>query len=111
MTLRDEMSRSNRQPAHKKWQDGKFYDELIFESAAYLEQLPRSIEAMFYLTTNCKVDIFDGPKCKDYVQKVRCAMKLHAMSIVLDYMDLANVPSIPLAGTQEISSAFQSDTE
>mmetsp|Transcript_56176 Transcript_56176/g.99294 ORF Transcript_56176/g.99294 Transcript_56176/m.99294 type:complete len:95 (+) Transcript_56176:587-871(+) len=43
--------------------------QLIFESAAYLEQLPRSIEAMFYLTTNCKVDIFDGPKCKDYVQK------------------------------------------
>ncbi|KAL1523876.1 hypothetical protein AB1Y20_018795 [Prymnesium parvum] len=33
MTLRDEMSRSNRQPAHKKWQDGKFYDEVELKSA------------------------------------------------------------------------------
>ena len=39
--------------------------ELIFDAAYYTQNLPNSIEAVFYLDDNCG-DAYDGPKCKDY---------------------------------------------
>jgi len=66
MRRRDELAREV--AATKIWDDHKYYDELIFESAAFVEKLPHSVEAMFYVPTNCDGDIHDGPRCEDYVR-------------------------------------------
>ena len=94
MALRDETAKSNKQPAHKRWNDGKFYDELIFESAVYLERLPYSVEAFFFLTTDCKGDIYDGPKCESYVRRAHRNFidhfKLSPLDVPLLKFDLWN---------------------
>ena len=67
MTLRDGMAAQKTKPQHKMWDDGKYYDELIFESAAYMRELPKSVEAIFYTTGTCG-DVYDGPKCAQYAR-------------------------------------------
>lgn len=33
-----------------------------------MDELPHSVEAMFFLPTGCGGDIYDGPKCEDYAR-------------------------------------------
>ena len=65
MRARNEIRREKLKPPQKKWNDNKYYNELIFDASYYVEHLPDSIEAVFYLDDNCG-DAYDGPKCKDY---------------------------------------------
>ena len=63
-------------PPKKMWKDGKYYNELIFETAAFIHGLPDSIMAVFYLDDNCG-DSFSGPKCKDYGRAAHRSIASH----------------------------------
>ena len=65
MRAREEVRSRELRPPQKMWNDGKYYNELIFDAKYYQDHLPDSIEAVFYLDDNCG-DAYDGPKCRDY---------------------------------------------
>ena len=45
-------------------------DELIFDSAVFLDQLPHSVEAMFFLPTGCGGDITTGPNARTMPERL-----------------------------------------
>ena len=48
---------------------------MIFDAAYFVEQLPHSIEAVFFMKNNDCVDSFyDGHKCEDYARKAHKRM-------------------------------------
>ena len=76
MEVREEVRRNKLKPPSKMWNDGKYYNELIFDAAYYTEHLPDSIEAVFYLDDDCG-DSYDGPKCRDYGYGAHAAIASH----------------------------------
>ena len=92
---REVIRASGGKPWHKGFDDHKYYVEMIFESQAFIDQLPASIEAVFYLhvdrsrwafepmginwpdvEADC-VDATSGPKCRDYATRAHTAMLEH----------------------------------
>ena len=53
LQVREELRTLNVKPQGKFWDDKKFYDELIFDTARFKSQLPQSIEAVFYMAGDC----------------------------------------------------------
>ena len=76
LSVREEIRREKLRPPQKMWHDGKYYNELIFDSAHYIDHLPDSIEAVFFLDDDCG-DAHDGPKCRDYGIGARDAIARH----------------------------------
>lgn len=76
MKVREEVRRDKLKPPQKMWNDNKYYAELIFDAAYYVDHLPDSIEAVFFLDDNCG-DAYDGPKCKNYGIGARDAIAKH----------------------------------
>ena len=75
LAVREELREVGRKPVGKFWDDHKFYDELIFNSTAFLSQLPGSIEAVFFLDgRDCSAER-DGPKCEAYARSAHASMK------------------------------------
>lgn len=66
MQIRDGYAERNEKPPAKFWDDGKFYDELIFDAEYFVANLPHSITAFFFQPGLCGGDAYDGPKCTDY---------------------------------------------
>ena len=58
------------------WDDHKFYNECILDDRTFLDSLPRSIAAVFYMPTPCD-DIYDGPKCEAYARGAHRNMLRH----------------------------------
>ncbi|KAL3919871.1 MAG: hypothetical protein SGPRY_005474 [Prymnesium sp.] len=67
MEIQLELRRRNVKPQFKAWDDHKFYNELVMDDQTYTHNLPKSIEAVFFIPTSCD-DIFDGPKCEAYAR-------------------------------------------
>lgn len=76
MQVREEIRFNELRPPQKMWNDGKYYNELIFDAQYYLDHLPDSIEAVFYMDDDCG-DSFDGPKCRDYGIAAQRAITQH----------------------------------
>ena len=93
MWQRDQLSRDIA-TWQKKWDDKKYYSELIFDSATFIKELPHSVEAMFFLPTNCAGDIYDGPKCESYARRAHRKFiehfKLSPLQVPLLKFDLWN---------------------
>lgn len=85
MEARNTLRARGTKPTHKRWNDGKFYDEIIFYQEDYEANLPRSIEAVFYLhqdgTPNdchaANADVYDGIKCEAYATTAHAAILSH----------------------------------
>ena len=77
MLQKREMLRSaGRKPFHKTYDDGKFYVEMIFDAEEFMNNLPHSIDAVFYLNEDC-TDSMAGPKCRDYAIGAHRTMLRH----------------------------------
>ena len=74
---REEIRAKEVKPFGKFWDDNKFYNELVFDAAHFTEQLPASIEGLFFLAGGDCSDITDGPKCEDYARGAHENMKRH----------------------------------
>lgn len=66
MRVREEVRINEMQPPGKVWDDHKYYTEFIFDKKAYMDHLPGSIMALFFIEPNSCKDIYDGDHCKDY---------------------------------------------
>ena len=77
MEGRDSLAIRGLKPKHKKWDDHKYYSELILNADAYLSNLPASIEAVFFLRGMDCADVYDGPKCEPYARKAHAAILDH----------------------------------
>jgi hypothetical protein len=84
MKLRD--SYSEHAKFHGKWDDHKFYNELVLDPLAFKELLPHSIEAVFYQPGTTGKDCFDAfnilikakmHKCEDYARAAHRAFVNH----------------------------------
>ena len=77
MEVQAELRSRNQKASYKKWDDHKFYNEVIMDEQTYIANLPHSIAAVFYLPTSCD-DIFSvGPKCEDYARGAHRNMLRH----------------------------------
>ena len=77
MQRREAIRASGIQPMRKRFKtDGKFYNELIFDAAAFTANLPNAIEAVFYLREDCS-DAISGPKCEDYSRAAHRSILKH----------------------------------
>ena len=76
LQLREELRARNRKPEGKYWDDGKFYDELVFDPSRFIAELPASIEAVFFLDVGegCPED---PPMCEQYARAFTQAMQRH----------------------------------
>ena len=63
-------------PWHKRFNDGKFYVEMIFDAAHFVSMLPEAIEAVFYMHEDC-TDSLSGPKCEEYARAAHANMLKH----------------------------------
>lgn len=75
MEAREELRRRGVKPSRKTWDDGKFYAELIFDAPAFKLHLPRSIEAVFYISPDS--ECFDqgcvrAKSCEDSTHHSEC---------------------------------------
>ena len=87
LAVREELRKVGRKPVGKFWDDHKFYNELIFNSANFSSQLPESIEAIFFLDGgDCSAEgdgqetctlsgCFLAPKCEAYARSAHAHMK------------------------------------
>lgn len=73
---RENIRASGQQPPHKRFNDGKFYIEAMFDAAAFTRQLPHAIEAVFFLKEDC-TDSLSGPKCEDYSRTAHATLLEH----------------------------------
>ena len=73
---RAELTASGQQPEHKRFNDGKFYVEAIFDAQTFVDNLPHSIEAVFYLDQDC-TDAISGQKCENYARRAHQNMLSH----------------------------------
>ena len=59
-----------KKPRYKVFDDNKFYNEMVFDAAAYTRHMPRSIEAVYYIEGDCSVNMGSDrnpqPMCKKY---------------------------------------------
>ena len=76
MEIRDNLGKRGDWYDHKMWQDGKFYDEHIFDAYNYVNELPWSVSAFFFIKGGCG-DAYDGPKCEDYVRAAHATFLHH----------------------------------
>ena len=95
LQARERIRQLGEKPAHKRFDDHKFYVEAIFSSQAFIDALPASIEAVFYMHVDrtkwafepaglqwpevepdC-IDATSGPKCRDYAVRAHRAMLAH----------------------------------
>ena len=76
MEVQKETRIRNFKPWFKPWDDHKFYNECILDDRTFLDSLPRSIAAVFYMPTPCD-DIYDGPKCEAYARGAHRNMLRH----------------------------------
>lgn len=100
MEGRDELARRGTRPTHKKWDDHKFYAELIFDVPRYEAALPHPIEAVFFLWDGLRqrgmdcADAHDGTKCETYAraahQRILEYFNLEAYEVPLVTLDLWN---------------------
>ena len=93
LRARERIRAVGEKPLHKDFDDRKFYVEMIFDAQAFVEALPDSIEAVFYMKVDrsrweCPqciglswpevepdcVDATSGPKCKDYAVRAHRAI-------------------------------------
>ena len=73
---RENLRASGQQPEHKRFNDGKFYVEAIFDAQTFVDNLPHSIEAVFYLDQDC-TDAISGQKCENYARRAHQNMLSH----------------------------------
>ena len=83
MEDRDTLASRAVKPAHKHWDDHKFYDELILDAHRFDATLPHAIEAVFFLWDGlhqrgmeCN-DVVDGPKCEAYARRAHARIINH----------------------------------
>ena len=96
LQAREMIRHAGEKPEHKRFDDRKFYVEVIFDSQTFVNQLPRTIEAVFFMHVDrskwecpfCMgnswpdvepdcVDATSGPKCKDYATRAHRAILRH----------------------------------
>lgn len=85
LRAREHIRKRGAKPAHKDFDDHKFYNEMIFDADKFVSELPHSIEAVFFMQVDrskweCPtclghswpeieadcVDATSGPKCRGY---------------------------------------------
>ena len=96
LRTRERLRRVGEKPQHKRFDDRKFYMELIFSAAHFIGHLPSSIEAVFFMKVDqskweCPacvgtawpevepdcVDATSGPKCRSYAIRAWRAIMRH----------------------------------
>jgi len=77
LEVRDNLAKGGKWYEHKMWDDGKFYDEDIFASWTFVDELPQSVEAFFYTDGQGCGDASDGPKCQDYARNAHASFLRH----------------------------------
>ena len=104
MQTRDELSKRGEFYHHKMWNDGKFYDEHIFDAFTFTSNLPKSIVAFFFIRGNCG-DAYDGPKCESYVRLAHANFLRHfgltRDDVPLVRLDLFKKGNHPFIATDE----------
>ena len=93
---RERFRKDGEKPAHKDYDDRKFYVEAIFDASKFVSALPHSIEALFFMKVDrskweCPVclgnswpdiepdcvDATSGPKCKGFTIRAWRTIKKH----------------------------------
>ena len=82
LMTREAIRKSGRQPHHKRFNDGRFYVEAIFDAEAFVRNLPRSIEAVFFTKPSAAQrfscdDALSGSKCLDYARVALRRIRSH----------------------------------
>ena len=82
LRAREAIRKSGRQPHHKRFDDGRFYVEAIFDAEEFVRNLPRSIESVFFTKPSpaqrfsCD-DALSGSKCLDYARVALRRIRRH----------------------------------